>query len=418
MASRSPYQNVFFAYRGPSVAGTTGAKADQIVDRQLENNVTKALVNLLEYADPALTASFITKFLREPVRADSRRPFVYSLQGADPSGRRARRRFLIGVSMLAEVNPTHDAVPLQTGRVDAGVHRGNDLLVVFEVKVGASELDGQQLDRHARRWKIPNRGRRLVRWSAVYEWAENELGRQPDPVSDFLLRQFVELLDLTELAPFRGFRNDDFEFFRLPAADAKAVLKNRVAALGERVANLMSNAERERLGDMHVGQMGERTDHVWLDTQHGLGVANLTVELHSKDMQVNLVGWSTEQANRFERWLTSENTPQVLRVLGGRTLVIFERRAFNIDRRAAGAKPWWQKERSVLIASRPARQATSSWIAEALAQFDDRAWVKPAFHLRRSWPRRVVVAEGVSIADAVADEFRRLLPIVQQINEA
>ena len=85
--ARSPYQNVFFYYRGPS----TKALDESAMDRQLEDNTTKALINVLEHSEASLTASFLTKVLGEPVIAKGA-PFVHSLQGADRSARRARRR--------------------------------------------------------------------------------------------------------------------------------------------------------------------------------------------------------------------------------------------------------------------------------------------------------------------------------------
>jgi hypothetical protein len=184
------------------------------MDRQLEDNTTKALINVLEHSDASLTASFLTKVLREPV-ALTGAPFVYSLQGADRSARRAERRRLVAISMLGSDGIVEDATndSLAVGRVDAAIERSDDLLAVFEVKVGSGQLGMRQLDRHAKTWNIAKSGRRYVRWEDVYDWCAEELQAVHSDVSSFLLSQFLEFLELTALAPFRGLRDEDFDFF-------------------------------------------------------------------------------------------------------------------------------------------------------------------------------------------------------------
>src|SRR6266508_3541347 len=102
MPSRSRFQNLFFYYRGPTSRDPGREEAERAFDIQLEDNTTKALINVLESSAPAVTASFLTELLGEQVEADARRPFVYSLQGADPAARDADRRYLVGISMLGE----------------------------------------------------------------------------------------------------------------------------------------------------------------------------------------------------------------------------------------------------------------------------------------------------------------------------
>jgi hypothetical protein len=54
-------------------------------------------------------------------------------------------------------------------------------------------------------------------------------------VTRFLLGQFVEFLQLTGLAPFAGFRADDFSFFEDPTWEKQAEVKGRLIALSEEV---------------------------------------------------------------------------------------------------------------------------------------------------------------------------------------
>lgn len=75
VSEERPYHNVFVSYRGPSARAVEAE-----VDQQLEDNSTKALINLLELAPAslALVRSFIRRFANEEVELGA--PPTFHLQ--------------------------------------------------------------------------------------------------------------------------------------------------------------------------------------------------------------------------------------------------------------------------------------------------------------------------------------------------
>jgi len=209
-------------------------------------------------------------------------------------------------------------------------------------------------------------------------------------------------------------RDEDFEFFVTREPERQVIVKDRLSALGTAVLDILAPAEREALGEVHIGQIRDGS-HAWLCTHYREDVVNLTIELHVDELQVNVVGWSSAQGRRFEQWL-DDGGFNTLKRLGDHRLVIFERSAYNIEKRNQGAKPWWQQERSRKVDEREAPQVTRAWVAQHVPPASERGWQKPGFHLRRRWPRAEVVRARERIVTEVADGFRVMLPLVTEIN--
>jgi len=53
MRKYNPYRNIFYYYRGPS------SKKEGELDRQIEDNTTKALVNVLEHGGEDVLKHFL-----------------------------------------------------------------------------------------------------------------------------------------------------------------------------------------------------------------------------------------------------------------------------------------------------------------------------------------------------------------------
>jgi hypothetical protein len=195
------YHNVFYAFRGSASGDPVGGGP-----RQLENSVTKALINTLEHGGPELTSSFARKVARVDVRAGA---FEFGLEVTHRPAP-AENTVLLGLSPAGRVEPGSLRTPHGESRVDALIEAPGALRILVESKIVGGN-DGDQLWRHARAWGQPEPERsagrwrqpdnwRMRSWADVQAWGAEELGSgASSAVGGFLLQQLLEYLDLCGL---------------------------------------------------------------------------------------------------------------------------------------------------------------------------------------------------------------------------
>ena len=223
---RSRYQNCFYYFRGPSAKQATAE-----LDKQIEDNTTKALINVLENSGTHVTSSFLATVL-DCKDVGSTLKCEYFLQG--PPDTPAHLRLLLGLSNRGKIDESSWMSSVEGSRVDASIHLAGILTVFIESKV-VSDLNGAQLQRHATacgiplatadnsKWMPPPEWR-IRTWVDVYEWAQKEIGiteKQPDR---FLLGQLVEYLQLAGLAPTWTLRAEHFDYFGKPAEEREGAV--------------------------------------------------------------------------------------------------------------------------------------------------------------------------------------------------
>ena len=135
------HHNLFYTYHGPC--------SDTDRDRQLENNVTKALINTLRLGGEAVWRPFLAWLgIANATGAD------FLLQRQDlPSGHAAhkRHRVLLGISKRKSVwPPTQCAGPTYESLPDAWVY-GDGFAVLVESKVGDNDFTPKHMQAHLSR---------------------------------------------------------------------------------------------------------------------------------------------------------------------------------------------------------------------------------------------------------------------------
>jgi hypothetical protein len=269
------------------------------LEKQLEDNTTKALINVLEHSNRELTRSFLNSLVGWKGTTSE---FEYLLQGGPDSP--APAKLLLALSNKGEIGVSSWTFTDGGSRVDGSIHSAGTLTLLIETKV-VDTLNGSQLQRHASKWGIPQAEAdgdqwrlppewKIGKWADVYEWAHRESDtteRQPDK---YLLSQLIEYLELTGLAPTWTLRAEHFDFFDTRPEERDAALGAEIKA---RLESIWSKVEEELgpdvfrsiLGEVHVGNLGEGANHAWAQTNvdAGFHVPNLTIEMAKNELHLN-----------------------------------------------------------------------------------------------------------------------------------
>lgn len=409
MADDRRFHNVFHYFRGPSAG-------DETYDRQLENNATKALINVLEHSDPSVLRSFIARFIGVESSTNGR---VFGIEGGPEEVAPRTRSWLLAIASEPTIPfpPDGHESGGGKGRIDASIYVPGEILVVLEVKVGDGQFDYAQLETRAKRWNVTEAWI-PVAWRDIYLWARDFEASGPDPLSTFLLKQLVAFLRTVGLAPFVGLEPEDFAFFAGNSTtrswERQAIVKARVRELWTQVFRSLDRHERDRLGEIHVHQLRLQDTHVSAQSNaEREDLVNPTLEIGAEDVQLNLVGWKMEQAASVERWLRSDKAT-ALTASPGLEVVVYVRRALGYG--TPGKKPVFQKAPGFVLGRIPSSDFTVERLDEVLSRIADPAWEKAAYHIRRSWSRGEAVAAGVTLAKELVDGIRLFLPWLDEMN--
>jgi len=210
-------RNLFYAFRGPNTAGEAAFVA------QLENNLTKSLLTVLEHCNRRV---FLKAFLD-----DLRLPFaenvLFSLQRGQPLAASAKRRIVLSIT-----GDLPDVVKRRTaphkGRPDAWICSGG-WAVLIESKMG-KKLGLSQLRSHARAAGWRRQRFRVVHrtWPQVHGLLRSALDSCPrkDAVSHLLARDWLAYMEYQNMTEFAKIEVADFDFLNQLPEQRKAALSH------------------------------------------------------------------------------------------------------------------------------------------------------------------------------------------------
>jgi hypothetical protein len=98
--------------------------------------------------------------------------------------------------------------------------------------------------------------------------------------------------------------------------------------------------------------------------------------------------------------------------LDGYEVVAYKRVA---HKKNESSRPQWQGAEGHKLGTCPARDFNGNWLFQQMVALGSKKEEKPAFHLRRAWPRAEAERLGDELPTAVATEVKRLIPLLREI---
>lgn len=224
----------------------------------IENDVTKALINVLFKSLPKLTNSFM-KFLQIKSKADK---YYYDIQ--IPKSRSSNYDEIPNKFHLRIVDAWKEDKEsiIDSDRKDSiadGVIYDQKNLVIIESKVRARK-DDRQVETQCKQFNIPEQNRKERTWQDITELFRKEAlnykksKNNKDIITYFILNEFLEYMEVINMSKFRGITFVEYEDNKREVSydleKAKNILRNLMFELNEEFKK--NYKWDKRIYDQHV----------------------------------------------------------------------------------------------------------------------------------------------------------------------
>lgn len=250
MIKHNPYRNVFMYFRGPS-------PNQEQADIQLEDNITKSLINLFEHSEKNLLRDFLNSIDINitPINV------FFDLQVANPE---SRPDALIRTNECDIYIESKYEAPFDCEQLKKHIKykkSGDFILYISKQKYP------EQITQRYHRDKVI-----FLNWKqiAVFMIAEQDRNTYlKNSISHFLIWQFIDFMEELNMTPFRGWANRDFEAFLVTENENQKIANDQRKRVKEKLGQFLN--ETKGLIDqkfdfyedcsLYIGNLDK--EHVW-----------------------------------------------------------------------------------------------------------------------------------------------------------
>jgi len=200
------YSNIFW-HQGIKVFEETvlKSKQGQIKVAHLENDVTKALINLFQHCSPKVLRDFLQMI---PVK-EAPEAFQFDFQVTDTiSYRQKANRVMLSIISASTQIKSNSYHTFKKSIPDACIYSGNTSILI-EAKTQGPLFTGQ-IETHIKNYLGTANKQRTITWEDISEKFKLISDKLP-PFDRFLVTHFCKFLELIGIAKFDGFSLSDFE---------------------------------------------------------------------------------------------------------------------------------------------------------------------------------------------------------------
>lgn len=396
------HRNVFYYYRGP-------ARERSLIDRQLENNTTKALVNVLENCSPTLTMQFLHSLGVDAALQKTH----FELQSETIGERRiqrAKKKLLLDLvgGRSAENVPSVEGAPEGSSLPDAWIY-GDDFVVLVESKLGP-KLNAEQRACHMKLLGVGAEERRVT-WQEVHEVFSDMPGLAG--VDHFLVQQFTRYLEYTGMATTSTVTEELFDFLLNPQdAEAKRWVRETMRALAQIVADGLDPSLKENVGNIQKELGGWYSCWVTLSrSEHASTEAHITIELLPYELNI-YANVDTATIRRLFKGLQKrpEAFRAMLATLEGFDITVNDRRRLQVQK----------FEYVPVMKFKSGRYIGDETSFNHLVYLLKSLRVKgtyPSFSVSKGFNRHEVLEMKGSLPERLIRAARQLEPVVRFVNE-